>query len=120
MMDELPQGANRVPASNEPAGDQTRRRFLYQGLTALTGVSAVAAAASPLLHLDPDDIPSLEEFLQKHYKEMTPEDKERVFERICEEVNRRHKVQAKLTEDCRTAVSSRSPKLNGDDVTDSS
>ncbi len=71
-------------APSQPA-DVTRRGFLSGGLAAVAGVSALAAAASPLRHLDPDDIPSLEEFLQKHYKEMTPEDKERVFERIRED-----------------------------------
>ena len=54
----------------------TRRGFLTQGVAALAGVSALAAAASPLLQLDADDVPTLEEFLQEHYKEMTPEDKE--------------------------------------------
>ena len=98
MMDELPEGPNREPVSKEPAAGRTRRGFLYQGLAALAGASAVAAAASPLLDLDPDDIPSLEEFLQKHYKEMTPEDKEQVFERIREAVKKRHNVQPELTD----------------------
>jgi Fe-S-cluster-containing dehydrogenase component len=98
MMDELPEETNDEPGSTEPAADQTRRGFLYQGLVALTGASAVAAAASPLLDLDPDDIPSLEEFLQKHYKEMTPEDKLRVFERISEAVEKRHGVEPELTD----------------------
>jgi molybdopterin-containing oxidoreductase family iron-sulfur binding subunit len=46
----------------------------------------VAAAFSPLRHLAPGDVPSLEELLQKHYKEMTPEDLERALERIREQV----------------------------------
>jgi len=76
----------------------SRRGFLAQGVAALAGACAVGAAVSPLLELDPDDIPSLEEFLQKHYKEMTPEDKQRVFARIQEEVEKRHKVKPTLTD----------------------
>ncbi len=107
-MDELPEGTNREPDSTEPdstepestkpAAPSTRRRFLHHGLVTLTGASALAAAASPLLHLDPDDIPSVQEFLQKHYKEMTPEDKIKVFKRITEEVNKRHNVEANLSD----------------------
>ncbi|MBC8874936.1 MAG: 4Fe-4S dicluster domain-containing protein [Planctomycetes bacterium] len=85
-----------------PAEDRdqevTRRSFLSQGVATLAGVCAIGAAASPLLDLDPDDIPSLDEFLQKHYKEMTPEDKQQVFARIREEVEGRHKVQPNLTD----------------------
>ncbi len=62
--------------------DLTRRRFLSKAVVAVSGMSAVAGAISPLRHLDPGDLPSLEEFFQKHYKEMTPEDKEQVFARI--------------------------------------
>ena len=39
-----------------------------------------------------DDIPTVEEFLQKHYKEMTPEDKQQVFDRIRREVEQRYHV----------------------------
>lgn len=98
MMDELPQPTNREPGSTQPAADPTRRRFLHQGLVALTGASALAAAVSPLRFLDPDDIPSVEELLQKHYKEMTPEDKEQVFARIIEAVNKRHNVKAEMSD----------------------
>ena len=62
--------------------DLTRRRFLSKAVVAVSGMSAVAGAISPLRHLDSRDLPSLEQFLQKHYKEMTPEDKEQVFARI--------------------------------------
>ncbi|UCG33587.1 MAG: 4Fe-4S dicluster domain-containing protein, partial [Phycisphaerales bacterium] len=70
----------------------TRRGFLTKGVTAVAGASAVAAALSPLRDLDPDDIPSLERLLQKHYKEMTPEEKRRVLDRIAREVERRYQV----------------------------
>ena len=40
-------------------------------------MSSVVGAVWPLRHLDPRDRPSLEQLLQKHYKEMTAEDKQR-------------------------------------------
>ncbi len=97
-MDEHREGTSRDGESTEPAADVTRRRFLHKGLVALTGAAAAAAAVSPLRHLDPDELPSVAELLQKHYKEMTPEDKELVFERILEAVNKRHNVEAELAD----------------------
>jgi len=67
----------------------TRRGFLAKGAVAVAGASALAAAFAPLRHLDPANLPSVEEFLQKHYKEMTPEEKEKVFARIRREVGKR-------------------------------
>lgn len=84
------------PESDSP--EVNRRRFLHHGVAALAGASAVAAALSPLRNLDPDDIPSVEELLQKHYKEMTPEEKERVFSRIRAEVERRYHVRPRLSD----------------------
>ena len=86
------------PPAEDRGQEVTRRGFLSQGVAALAGACAVGAAASPLLELDPDDIPSLDEFLQKHYKEMTPEDKQQVFARIRDEVERRHNVEPNLTD----------------------
>jgi molybdopterin-containing oxidoreductase family iron-sulfur binding subunit len=87
----------RTTPQESPAGadaEVTRRRFLSQGVAALAGVSALAAAVSPLRDLDSDDIPSLKEFFQKHYKEMTSEEKQQVFARIRHEVQRRYNVDA--------------------------
>lgn len=86
-------------ASGPHAARVTRRRFLSRSAAAaVAGAAAVAAAVSPLRQLDPRDIPSVEEFLQKHYKEMTPRDKERVFRRIRDEVARRYRVQPRLSD----------------------
>ena len=74
----------------------TRRGFLTQGAAAVAGLSAVGAALSPLRNLNSDDLPTVEEFLQKHYKEMTPEDKLRVLERIDREVKERYGVTTKV------------------------
>lgn len=70
----------------------TRRGFLAKSAAAVTGASALAAALTPLRHLNKDDLPSIEEFLQSHYKEMSAEEKDRVFARIRKEVERRYKV----------------------------
>jgi molybdopterin-containing oxidoreductase family iron-sulfur binding subunit len=76
----------------------TRRGFLTQGVAALAGVTAVAAALSPLRGLNPADVPTLETLLQKHYKELTPADKERVFARIREEVKQQYHVDPVLAD----------------------
>jgi len=86
------------------AANLTRRAFITKGAAAVAGASAVAAAVAPLATIDREDIPSIGEFLQKHYKEMTAEDKEQVFARIRLEVEKRHGVKVTLTDP---------PALNG-------
>jgi Fe-S-cluster-containing dehydrogenase component len=54
-------------------GTMNRRSFLRGALGAAGGLTAVAAALSPLKDFDTSGM-TLERFLQKHYKEMTPED----------------------------------------------
>lgn len=85
------------PGASSGAG-LTRRGFLSRGAAALAGAGTLAAAVSPLRHLNPRDVPSVEEFLQKHYKELTPEDKEKAFARIRREVERRYHVSPKLAD----------------------
>ena len=67
-------GSPSTEPSHQPES-MSRRGFLGRSAAALAGVSAMAAALSPLRDLDPDDLPTAEEFLQKHYKEMTPEER---------------------------------------------
>ena len=76
----------------------SRRGFFVKGTAVAAGVSALAAAMSPLRHLTADDLPGLEEFLQKHYKEMTPEDKERALARLRDLVQRRFGVAAQIAD----------------------
>ncbi len=97
-MDDRQPRPTSTPLSSRSEAEVNRRRFLSGGLAAFSGASALAAAVSPLWNIDPEDIPTLEEVLQKHYKEMTQEDKELVFERIRETVRQRHGVDAKLTD----------------------
>ncbi len=76
----------------------TRRGFLTQGVAALAGTAALAAALSPLRELQPDDIPTIDEFLQAHYKEMTPEEKHHVLTRIQTAVEQRYHTSVNLAD----------------------
>ncbi|HNQ89586.1 MAG TPA: 4Fe-4S dicluster domain-containing protein [Verrucomicrobiota bacterium] len=87
-----------APGTPPNPPDMSRRGFLAKGGVAVAGLSALAAAFSPLRHLAPEDLPSLEDFLQKHYKEMTPADKDRALARIRGQVRRRHRVEVRVTD----------------------
>jgi Fe-S-cluster-containing dehydrogenase component len=87
------------PSQTPPPGHSagvTRRGFLLKGAAAVAGASAVAGALSPLRKLSRGDVPSLEQFLQKHYKEMTPADRQQVLDRIAREVQKRYGVKANV------------------------
>jgi molybdopterin-containing oxidoreductase family iron-sulfur binding subunit len=78
--------------------EMTRRGFLRKGAATVAGVSAAAAALSPLRGLAPEDVPSLEKFFQKHYKEMTPAEKQAVLDRIAREVERRYAIRPHVSD----------------------
>lgn len=73
---------------------KNRRDFLKGGATVASGIAAVAAALSPLKELDGDF--NVEEFLQKHYKELNDEEMEKVLERIRNEVEKEYEVRPEL------------------------
>ncbi|MFH1417018.1 MAG: 4Fe-4S dicluster domain-containing protein [Planctomycetota bacterium] len=74
----------------------TRRGFIGKGAAVVAGAAGLAAALSPLRHMSRDDLPTVEKLFQKHYKEMTPEEKQAVIERITRDVSRRFGVDAKV------------------------
>jgi len=76
----------------EPASPNSRRSFLRSAVTIASGMSAFVAALSPLRELDADDVPTLEGFLQKHYKEMGPGEMQAALARIKREVDKRWAV----------------------------
>ncbi|RME43956.1 MAG: 4Fe-4S dicluster domain-containing protein [Deltaproteobacteria bacterium] len=61
-----------------------------------SAVAATAAALSPLREID--EFPSFEEFFQKHYKELTPEEKKEIFRRIEGQVKERYGVDATISD----------------------
>jgi molybdopterin-containing oxidoreductase family iron-sulfur binding subunit len=69
----------------------TRRNFLRTTAVAASGVGAMAAVLAPLREMT--DFPSLDQFLQKHYKELTPPEMEKVLERIARAVDRQYGLQ---------------------------
>ena len=66
----------------------SRRGFLRSSAVFGAGAAAFAASLKPLLELE--DFTSMEKFLQKYYKEMTPADMAKVLQRIAGEVEHRH------------------------------
>ena len=74
----------------------TRRSFLRRAAGATGGLAAVAGALSPLLDIDDMKSFSLEKFLQKHYKEMSPDDMKRALDRIANDVKQRYDVRPHL------------------------
>ena len=73
-----------------------RRDFLKTGAAVACAAVAGGAAATPLLKTT--DLPSIESFLQLHYQELTPEQKEQIFKRIEGEVERQYHVKAKVND----------------------
>jgi molybdopterin-containing oxidoreductase family iron-sulfur binding subunit len=65
-----------------------RRSFLRTTGVLATGIAALAASLSPLRELS--DFSSVEEFMQKHYKELTPADMDKVLARISNEVEKQY------------------------------
>jgi len=58
----------------------SRRSFLRTSAVLASGMAALAASLAPLRELT--DYTSVEKFLQKHYKELSPQEMQRVLDRI--------------------------------------
>ncbi len=83
-----------TPGDPAPANDVSRRNFLRTSAVLASGMAALAASLAPLRELS--DYTSVEKFLQKHYKEMTPEDMRKVLDRIAREVEAQYKVRPQV------------------------
>ncbi|MBM4396277.1 MAG: 4Fe-4S dicluster domain-containing protein [Deltaproteobacteria bacterium] len=73
-----------------------RRRTLLKAAAGAVGVAAAGRAFSPLL--GPWDSLTLDEVLQRHYSELTPEDKERVFRRLEEKARQDYGVAVTISD----------------------
>ncbi|MEK7838827.1 MAG: 4Fe-4S dicluster domain-containing protein, partial [candidate division NC10 bacterium] len=80
----------------KPDGSDGMSRAAFLGSMATAAVAATAAALEPLAHIQ--DIPSLEEFLRQHYKELTPEDKAAMMERVAAQVEKDYGVRPNVSD----------------------
>ena len=83
---------NQVPESQKP--DMNRRSFLRTSAVLTSGLAALAASLSPLRELK--DFTSVEQFVQKYYKELTPEEMKKVLARIEVEVEKEYGVRPQV------------------------
>jgi molybdopterin-containing oxidoreductase family iron-sulfur binding subunit len=81
---------NKAPSTPPANGDMNRRSFLRTSAVLASGIAALAASLAPLRELT--DQASAEQFFQKHYKEMTKADMDKVLERITREVEKQYKI----------------------------
>lgn len=81
-----------------PRRGVARRSFLRTATAVTGGLAAFGAALTPLRETDGETDDTFAGFFQKHYKEMTPEDKEAVFARIRERVRAQHGVDATIAD----------------------
>ena len=83
--------ADAKPSPAGPAPVETSRRsFLRTSAVLASGIAALAASLAPLRELT--DYTSVEKFLQKHYKELKPEEMQKVLDRIAREVEQQYQV----------------------------
>src|SRR5258708_21951885 len=73
-------------ARSQPGMD--RRSFLRTSVTLASGIAALAASLAPLRELH--NYTSVDQFLRKYYKELTPEDMAKVIKRIENETERQY------------------------------
>jgi len=69
----------------------TRRTFLHGTAAATAAVAGLAAALQPLLELESGEL-TLADLLQKHYRELTPEELKRVMETLAAKCEQEHGV----------------------------
>jgi len=75
----------------------TRRTFLKGSAAGVLGMASIAAALTPLLELERGNL-TMEEFLQKHYKELTPEEMTAIIGRLERECERDYGVRPSIAD----------------------
>ena len=89
--------AEQQPVTENAASESDglhRRDFLKRSAVAATGIGALVAALSPLRDLT--ETMDVEEFIQKHYKELSREEMEQVLKRISDKVEEEYEVRPHL------------------------
>ena len=87
----MPDPVSTGPPSQQPGhANLSRRSFLRTSAVLASGLAALAASLAPLRELK--DFSSAEQFFQKYYKELTPQEMARILQRIEAEVERQYGV----------------------------
>lgn len=73
----------------------TRRTFLKGAAASMVGIAGLAAALKPLLELERGTI-TLDALLQKHYRELSPEDLRRIMDALAAKTDREHGVKPRI------------------------
>ena len=95
-MDEDPARRNDAPSSvEEVIKPVTRRTFLKGTAASVAGMAGFAVALKPLLELEEGRI-SMPELLQKHYRELSLEDMERIRSRLERKTKREYGVRPQI------------------------
>jgi molybdopterin-containing oxidoreductase family iron-sulfur binding subunit len=87
-------GGHAASGADGPNGKLDRRSFLRKSTVLASGLAAIAASLAPLRELT--DLGSVDEFLQKHYKELAPAEMEKALERIRKEVEKQYGIRPHL------------------------
>ncbi len=87
-------GESKKNKGQETATD--RRSFLKAGTVAAAGLAATGGALSPLFYAE--EVPTVDELLQKHYKKLSTEDKKDIFQRLESQVEREHGIKASISD----------------------
>ncbi len=77
-------------------GQGSTRRTALKVVGATLGMAAFAHAVSPLWSI-PENV-SVDEFLQRHYKELSAEDKQKIFARLVDETRERTGAEVKISD----------------------
>src|SRR4051794_4953638 len=83
-------GCNSGGGAGAGGDSMNRRSFLRKSAIVASGVAAIAASLAPLRDLA--SFGSVDDFVQKHYKELSPEEMAKVLARITKEVEQQYKL----------------------------
>ncbi len=87
----MPDSDPRPPAGAPVlTAEMSRRSFLRTSAVLTAGLAALASSLRPLLEME--DVPSAERFMQKYYKELTPDEMAKVLQRIEDEVAKEYGI----------------------------
>lgn len=72
----------------------SRRNFIAGSAAMVAALTATGAALSPLL--EAEEVPTVDELLQKHYRRLTDDDKRAIFTRLEADIKKEHGVEANI------------------------